>query len=181
MDNLFAPWRIEWVEREEPAAEGEECVLCSLQTGENDRTHRIVARSEHGYVLLNNYPYNPGHAMVIPQSHVGMFSDLSDPALLDHARLKSRTIDALEEAFEPDGFNVGLNLGEASGGSIRDHLHTHVVPRWSGDTNFMPVIGDSKVIVEALEESYDRLYEAFTGLEGATELGSDRAVNVDLD
>ncbi|WP_336343830.1 HIT family protein [Halalkalicoccus ordinarius] len=177
MDQVFAPWRIEWVEREsEPS---EECVFCSFVADDADRENRLVARSERAFVLLNNYPYSPGHVMVIPHRHTGEYGDLADEELLDHARLKRRTFDALEAAFSPDGFNAGLNLGDGAGGSIDDHLHTHVVPRWEGDTNFMPVIGDTQVIVQALDESYDRLHEAFADQDGVEDRGPERAVVVE--
>ncbi|RQG98855.1 HIT family protein [Natrarchaeobius oligotrophus] len=168
MDQVFAPWRIEWVKREADVPDVDGCVFCELPERDDDRTNLLVARSEHAFVLLNNYPYNPGHAMVIPRVHTGEYGDLTDDQLLDHARLKQRTFDALEVALEPDGFNAGLNLGEGAGGSIGDHLHTHVVPRWHGDTNFMPVLSDTTVIVEALEETYDRVHEAFAEQAGAT-------------
>ncbi|MGM0606359.1 MAG: HIT family protein [Halobacteriota archaeon] len=165
MDQLFAPWRIEWVERDEDPIDG--CPFCVLPADDDDRETRIVARSDHSFVLLNNYPYNPGHVMVIPRQHTGEFGDLTGAELLDHARLKQRTFAAIDAAFRPSGVNAGVNLGDAAGGSIGDHLHTHVVPRWQGDTNFMPVIGDTKVLVEALEDTYERLHEAFASLEGA--------------
>ncbi len=160
MDQLFAPWRIEWVEREGDD-EDSGCVFCRLPEESEDRDNRLVARSDHAFVLLNNYPYNPGHAMVIPYDHTGDYRDLSEAVLLDHARLKQRTFEAIDDALGPQAFNAGLNLGGPAGGSIEDHLHTHVVPRWGGDTNFMPVIGETKVIVEAIEDTYDRIHEAF--------------------
>ena len=166
MDQVFAPWRIEWVERDgEAGIKG--CVFCELPECDDDRDNLVVARSDQAFVLLNNYPYNPGHVMVVPREHTGDYRDLSDEILLDHARLKQRTFDALDTGLSPDGFNAGLNLGQGAGGSIGDHLHTHVVPRWQGDTNFMPVISDTKVIVEAVEETYDRVHEAFAEQEGA--------------
>jgi ATP adenylyltransferase len=168
MDQLFAPWRIEWVERDEEAIDIEGCPFCVLPGHEDARKARIVAESEHAFVLLNNYPYNPGHAMVIPREHTGEFTALDDAVLLDHARLKQRTIEALEAGLGPDGVNLGLNLGDASGGSIDDHLHTHVVPRWRGDTNFMPVCSDTKVIVEAVDDTYEAIHDAFEAQEGAT-------------
>ncbi|CCQ32184.1 Histidine triad protein [Halorhabdus tiamatea SARL4B] len=178
MDQVFAPWRIEWVERSGKNPDVEECVFCELPEWDDDRENRLLAENDHAYVLLNNYPYNPGHAMVIPRAHSGAYGDLDDAALLDHAHLKQRTIDAMDAAFDPDGYNVGLNLGgSAAGGSIDDHLHTHVVPRWSGDNNFMAVISDTKVIVEALEDSYDRLHDAFADQSGATVTDSDDAVS----
>ena len=160
MKQLFAPWRIEWVERDGGSIDG--CPFCVLPERDDAREALVVAESEHAFVLLNNYPYNPGHVMVIPDRHTGSYTDLDGATLSDHARLKQRTMAALRTAFSPDGLNVGLNLGDASGGSVDDHLHTHIVPRWSGDTNFMPICSETKVIVQALEESYDRLHEAFT-------------------
>ncbi len=167
MDQIFAPWRIEWVKRDDRETDAD-CVFCAFAEGDADRENRVVARSDHAFVLLNNYPYNPGHVMVIPHHHTGDYGDLDGDELLDHARLKQYTFEALERAVSPDGFNAGLNLGRGAGGSIDDHLHTHVVPRWEGDTNFMPVIGDTKVIVQAVEETYDRLHEAFGELDGTT-------------
>ncbi|MHC3438825.1 HIT family protein [Natrialbaceae archaeon A-gly3] len=179
MDQVFAPWRIEWIEREEKNPDIEECVFCEFPERTNDRENLLVARSDHAFVLLNNYPYNPGHTMVIPRVHTGDYADLGEEVLLDHARLKQRTFRALEAALEPDGFNAGLNLGEGAGGSIGDHLHTHVVPRWHGDTNFMPVLSDTSVIVEALEDTYDRVHDAFASQEGTTVPGEGRAVVVE--
>ncbi|WP_338729714.1 HIT domain-containing protein [Haladaptatus sp. DJG-WS-42] len=167
MDQLFAPWRIEWIKREDKNDAVDGCVFCDLPTRENARENLVVAASEHTFVLCNNYPYNPGHVMVIPRKHTGEYGDLTDAELLDHATLKQRTFDALEAAMGGvQGFNAGLNLGPAAGGSIGDHLHTHIVPRWNGDTNFMPITSDTKVIVEALDETYDHLHDAFAAQDG---------------
>lgn len=165
MDQIFAPWRIEWIERDdEDAVDG--CPFCVLPERDDDRESRLVARSEHSFVLLNNYPYNPGHAMVIPRRHTGDFGDLPDEELLDHARLKRRTLDALAEAMNPAGFNAGENLGgDAAGGSIDDHLHTHVVPRWDGDTNFMTTVAETRVLPESLPETLARVRESWPGKE----------------
>jgi ATP adenylyltransferase len=180
MDQVFAPWRIEWVEREEKNTDVDGCVLCELPAAGEDRSNRVVARTDRAYVLLNNYPYNPGHVMVIPDVHTGDLRDLDDETLLDHGRLRGRTVDALDAAFDPDGYNVGMNLGgTAAGGSIDDHLHTHVVPRWNGDTNFMPVVSDTTVIVEAVADTYDRLHEAFADQDAAVVDGNDAAVRFD--
>jgi ATP adenylyltransferase len=120
--------------------------------------------------------------MVIPHDHTGDYRDLTDDVLLDHARLKQATFDALDAALDPDAYNAGLNLGGGpAGGSIADHLHTHVVPRWEGDTNFMPVVADTTVIVEAVADTYERLHDAFAGQDGATAEGADRAVRLALD
>ena len=179
MEQLYAPWRIEWIRREERNADLDGCVFCALPERDADRESYVVARSAHAYVLLNNYPYNPGHLMVIPYEHTGDYGDLGDDALLDHARLKARTFEALREALGPDGFNAGLNLGRGSGGSIAEHLHTHVVPRWEGDTNFMPVVSGTKVIVEALEDTYDELHAAFADQEGAVAEDGETAVRIE--
>jgi ATP adenylyltransferase len=179
MDHVFAPWRMEWVERDDKNPDVD-CVFCSFRDGEEDRQNRVVARSDRSFVLLNNYPYNPGHVMVIPHTHTGDFGELDAETLLDHAQVKQRTVAALTDAMEPGGFNTGMNLGgAAAGGSIDDHLHTHIVPRWEGDTNFMPVVGDTKVIVEAVDDTYDRLYEAFQSQDETTVSGPDTAVHIE--
>jgi ATP adenylyltransferase len=166
MEQVFAPWRIDWVEREDRG--GDDCPFCALPAADDDRENLVVARGDRAFVMLNNYPYNPGHTMVIPYEHTGDYAALGDETLLAHARLTQRTLRALREAMGPDGFNTGLNLGRGAGGSIDDHLHTHVVPRWAGDTNFMPVVSDTKVIVEALDETYDKLRAAFAAQDAAT-------------
>jgi len=181
MEQLFAPWRIEWVARDgEDDIEG--CPFCVLPDRDDDRASRIVARSDHAFVILNNYPYNPGHAMVVPYDHEGEYRALDDATLLDHARLKQRTVDAMDRAFDPDAYNVGINLGGgAAGGSIGDHLHTHVVPRWTGDTNFMPVVSDTTVIVQAVDETYQQLHDAFAAHSAATVSGDDHAVRLSFE
>lgn len=179
MEQVFAPWRIDWVERSDKNADIEGCVFCALPDRADDRANNLLARGDHAYVLLNNYPYNPGHAMVIPYEHTGEYRDLGAASLLGKERLVQRTIDAMDEALAPDGYNVGYNLGSAAaGGSIDDHLHAHVVPRYSGDTNFMPVVGDTSVIVEAVTDTYDRLHEAFAAQDGVREEGAEQAVTV---
>jgi len=179
MDQIFAPWRIEWVERPARDEEIDGCVFCELPEQRGDRENYLLARAGHAYVLLNNYPYNPGHAMVIPHQHTGDYRALDDRALVEKERLVQRTVDAMDEALEPDGYNVGYNLGGgAAGGSIDDHLHAHVVPRWEGDTNFMPVVGGTKVIVEAVLDTYDRLHQAFAKQDGVRTDGEESAVEI---
>lgn len=179
MEQLFAPWRIEWVKREEPAEAGE-CVFCALPTEETDRENLIVAESQRAYVLLNNYPYNPGHLMVIPRVHEGRVVDLSPATRGEIMELIAVTTEVMETALEPDGFNVGFNLGQAAGGSITEHVHAHIVPRWSGDANFMAVIDETHVIVEALNDTYDRVHAAFADRTDTTSHDGATAVSVDL-
>lgn len=180
MEQVFAPWRIEWVRRPHDNPELDGCVFCEVPEREADREYHLVARSEHAYVLLNNYPYNPGHAMVIPYEHTGAYEELAPEVLFDHARVQQRTVEAIEAALEPDGLNVGMNLGgSAAGGSIDDHLHTHVVPRWNGDANFMTVISETQVIVEAIDDTYDLIHEAFAAQKGASVPEEDAAVVIE--
>jgi ATP adenylyltransferase len=180
MEQVFAPWRIDWVERPDKNEAIDGCVFCALPDQETDRENNLVARTDDAYVLLNNYPYNPGHTMVIPHEHTGDYRDLDEASLLAKERLVQRTIDAMDEALAPDGYNVGYNLGgKAAGGSIGDHLHAHIVPRWAGDTNFMPVVSDTKVIVEAVTETYDRLHDAFAAQDGVRVESDDEAVVVE--
>jgi len=178
MDRLFAPWRIEWVERD-GTDDIDGCPFCVLPERADAREANVLAETDHAYVLLNNYPYNPGHVMVIPDEHVGDYQALEAAVVSDHARLKQRTIEAFEAGLGPDGVNTGLNLGAASGGSIDGHLHTHMVPRWTGDTNFMPVTADTKVIVEAVADTYDTLHAAFREQAGAS-VGDSGAVHVEF-
>jgi ATP adenylyltransferase len=135
------------------------CVLCGIRDGEE--SERVLARSELGYVVLNKYPFNPGHVMVVPNRHDGDFEALADEELLDLQRLVRRSVEALREEMAPHGFNIGLNLGRIAGAGIPDHLHWHVVPRWGGDTNFMPVVGQTRVLPELLEETARRLAPRF--------------------
>jgi len=184
MDQLFAPWRIEWVERKDPDKAFEDCVFCELpavaEAGEEtDRDWYLLARGAEAYVLLNNYPYSPGHAMVVPRTHTGEYRDLDPETLLAKERLVQRTIDAMATGIDPDGYNVGYNLGTGAGGSIGDHIHAHVVPRWQGDTNFMPTIAETGVIVEAVIDTYDRLHAAFREQEGVRATDEASAVVVE--
>lgn len=164
MDQLFAPWRMEWVTRDEKDGD-DACIFCELPAAEADREHRIVARSDQAYVLVNKAPYTPGHLLILPFDHGGSLADADPDALLDVFRLLQTSVEALNEALNPDGFNVGMNVGEAGGASITDHLHVHLVPRWAGDTTFMPTTTNTKVIAEALDETYERLRNTFADLD----------------
>ena len=161
MDSLFAPWRMQWVTRERPAGgDDSDCTFCLLPDHGEDRENNIVARSEHTFVLLNNMPYNPGHAMILPYEHVGEFQTLDGGVLVDYMRTAQLVIGAIETALEPGGFNVGFNIGAAGGASITDHLHMHVIPRWESDTSFMPLTADTAVVEEAVDETFVRLRDA---------------------
>jgi ATP adenylyltransferase len=139
---------------------GDGCVFCALiadPTGED----RLLTRTDLAYVTLAKYPYNPGHLLVLPVRHVPDLTDLADEENVEISRLVQRGLAALRAESDPHGFNVGLNLGRVAGAGIPDHLHWHVVPRWGGDTNFMPVIGETRVLPELLQETYERLKPRF--------------------
>ena len=136
------------------------CVFCAVPAREPER---VLARGELAYVVLNKFPYNPGHLLIVPIRHTGDVEDLSVEENTELQALLQRSVRALREESAPHGFNVGMNLGSISGAGIPDHLHWHVVPRWSGDTNFMPVVGQTRVLPELLEETYAKLHPRFDG------------------
>ncbi|QDU20460.1 HIT domain-containing protein [Urbifossiella limnaea] len=157
MDQLWAPWRLSYVAapKEKPKDDG--CFICRGVAETADRDNLLVHRSELSVVVLNRFPYNNGHLLIAPKRHRGRPADLDDAELLDLQRVLRDMLGILERRMTPDGFNVGLNLGAAAGAGLPGHLHWHVVPRWNGDTNFMPVVGDTKVIVQSLDALYDLL------------------------
>jgi ATP adenylyltransferase len=150
---------MEYIQANKDEPEDAGCVLCRVRDGEEPE--RVLARSDLGFVVLNKFPYNPGHVMVVPNRHVGDVADVDDEEHLELQRLVSRSVVALREEMDPQGFNVGLNLGRIAGAGLPDHVHWHVVPRWGGDTNFMPVVGETKVLPELLEETYAKLKPRF--------------------
>jgi ATP adenylyltransferase len=157
MERLWAPWRLEYVQG---ADEQEGCVFCLALLDETDEP-LVVHRGERAFVLLNKFPYAAGHLMVAPTRHVDGLGDLDDEEALELHRLTAAALRALEGALRPEGYNVGWNLGRVAGAGVVDHIHLHVVPRWAGDTNFMPVLADVKVIPEALADTKRRLEAAW--------------------
>ena len=145
------------------AHEAEGCIFCDLPRQDDDDGALILARDETSFALLNAYPYNPGHAMVAPMRHEGDFAGLGDSELTACMRLVQRVISAIREEMSPDGFNLGMNLGRVAGAGVPGHVHWHVVPRWNGDTNFMPIVGDTRVLPELLEETRRRLAPRLSG------------------
>ena len=154
---LWAPWRLEYVEA---ADEAPGCVFCLAAEGDDERA-LVVHRGVRAFVLLNKFPYSSGHLMVAPYRHVGEFGDLADEEALEIHRLAERGLGALASVYRPHGFNLGWNLGRIAGAGVVDHVHLHVVPRWAGDTNFMPVLADAKVLPEALEATREKLAAAW--------------------
>ena len=156
-DQLREPWRLQYIAAPPPTAEAGVCFICRGLAEQDDRRNGIVLRTAESAVLLNRFPYNNGHLLIAPLAHKPGFSELTDPERLDCQRLIERMIDRLTAVLHPDGFNIGVNLGRVAGAGLPGHLHWHVVPRWNGDTNFMPVLADTKVISQSLESLYDLL------------------------
>jgi ATP adenylyltransferase len=133
------------------------CVFCNARDGGDDRATYLLQRSEHAYLILNAYPYASGHLMAVANRHVGRLLDAQTNELADMMRLVQAAVDALTTEYRAEGFNVGMNQGRAAGAGIEDHLHIHVVPRWSGDSNFVSVLGDTRVLPETLDTTWERL------------------------
>jgi ATP adenylyltransferase len=157
LKQLWAPWRLEYIES---ADEQEGCVFCRARDS-NDDAGLVVHRGEHAIVVLNKYPYASGHLMVAPRRHESEFGELAAEEALEVHRLAASALGVLADVMRPAGFNLGWNLGRIAGAGVVDHVHLHVVPRWAGDTNFMPVLADVKVLPEALESTRRRLAEAW--------------------
>lgn len=161
LKRLWTPWRMAYILG--PGEPDGRCPFCAMpeRPAEKDAETLIVHRGETSFVVLNAYPYNPGHVMVVPYRHTADLDDLGDEEADEITALTRRAIRALRASTAPHGFNIGINMGAVAGAGIADHLHQHVIPRWGGDTNFMPVIGQTKVLPELLEETYSRLAPAF--------------------
>jgi ATP adenylyltransferase len=151
MDSLHAPWRIQYILGPKPPVSGES-IFAQIAQSSDDVAHHVIARDKTCYALLNAYPYNGGHLMVVPYKQTRDLSGLTEEEMGDLMKLTRRCVNALKQVMKPDGFNIGVNLGKVAGAGIEEHLHIHVVPRWQGDTNFMPVIGQTTVLPQALSE-----------------------------
>lgn len=161
MDVLWAPWRMTYIIK---ASKEKECIFCKAVNSSDDEANKVVYRGEHSIVVLNIYPYNTAHVMVAPKRHVPRPDLLSDEEIVDIHKTLVLTLKAIEKEYQPQGFNIGMNIGRVAGAGVEGHMHIHVVPRWLGDSNFMPVIGGTKVIPEDLGKTYRRLKEAFNSL-----------------
>lgn len=158
MDYITAPWRGQYVRR---AGRETGCVLCRAAGLKDDAAAWVVHRGRHNFILLNKFPYTPGHLMIAPYRHLAAFARASREAAGELAELLQLSLRVLDRAYRPEGFNAGLNLGRSAGAGVVDHYHLHVVPRWPGDANFMPLIGGTRVFIEDLAETYSRLAPAF--------------------
>jgi len=160
--HLWAPWRLQYIQNTNAEKE-KGCIFCSIpkEPSENDQKNLLLFRGEKAFVMLNKFPYNNGHLLVIPYRHIADFEQLNSGEKLEMMDLIEKSIRALKKAFHPQGFNVGMNLGRVAGAGIDDHIHFHIVPRWNGDTNFMPVVGQTKVISSSLEDTLRTLKKYF--------------------
>ncbi|MET0559118.1 MAG: HIT domain-containing protein [Solirubrobacterales bacterium] len=157
---IWAPWRLAYVKDASKDNE-EECIFCAKPAAEDDEANLIVHRGESAFVILNLFPYTNGHLMVAPYAHVGRLQEMPAETLAEMMALAQRAMDRLESTYQPHGYNVGFNQGRVAGAGVEHHIHMHVVPRWAGDNNFMPVIADTKVMPQSIEESYAALKGAF--------------------
>jgi ATP adenylyltransferase len=162
MENVWAPWRMAYIN--EPDKSG--CFLCDAWRDPDFRKHRVLMKGRSAFVIMNIFPYNNGHLMIAPAEHHGDLASLGPAVRAELMELLTLSTGALASAMSPDGFNAGINLGRVAGAGLPGHIHLHVVPRWSGDTNFMPVVGETKVISEHLDVTWMKLKAAFDRLAG---------------
>lgn len=164
MKRLFSPWRSKYIESFHQETEDKSCVFCkAVGESPDDKDSLVVLRGEFIFVLMNRYPYNNGHLLILPYRHISNFSDLNENERLEIFYLLELSIEALGKALNAQGHNIGMNLGKAAGAGIEDHLHFHIVPRWNGDTNFMPVLNDIKLISEEMSKTKYKLVSYFKG------------------
>ena len=157
MEYIWAPWRMQYIQGEKPGV----CILCEKPGEDNDTGNYILYRGEKNFIILNSYPYNPGHLMVAPYRHTASLEELTEEERNEHFAIVSRCVRVLKQEFNPGGFNIGLNLGKIAGAGIEDHTHTHIIPRWQGDTNFVTIVSDVRVVPEALADTYQKLKGKF--------------------
>jgi ATP adenylyltransferase len=158
MDHLWTPWRYQYIstlDKEGP------CVFCAAAAAPDDREPLIVFRGRRNFIILNRYPYTSGHVMVVPYQHAAGLEDLDEETLAEMMRLAREAVVELRAVYRPDGLNLGVNIGKSAGAGIAGHIHMHVLPRWTGDTNFMTVVGETRVLPEALETTWEKLRAAF--------------------
>lgn len=157
--NLWAPWRMEYIST--ATSSHKKCVFCKIFTDKNEESNFVVYRSNHCFIVMNIFPYNNGHLLIVTNRHIGSFEHLKDDELYDLIKTSQESTKILKKVLNPHGFNIGMNLGRVAGAGIEKHLHIHIVPRWDGDTNFMPVCSGTKVISQGLRETYNLLKNAY--------------------
>lgn len=154
MRRIWAPWRMQYILN---ANKAKGCILCDKPAEKNDQSNYIIFRGKYNFIILNAFPYTPGHLMVAPYRHIGNITDAGEKEYMEHVQLVQLSVRLLTEEAKPDGFNIGMNLGKVAGAGLEGHIHTHVVPRWNGDHNFMTVVADIRVLGEGLDVTYQKL------------------------
>ena len=157
MKQIWAPWRMEYIKKDKSS----DCIFCNLPKAGDDKNNFILFKGRYCFIIMNIYPYNTGHLMVVPYRHCACITDLDTDESMELNELTKRSIQILRNVNTPDGFNVGFNLGKSAGAGYDEHIHNHIVPRWTGDTNFMPVLADIKIHPESLQQSYEKLVPHF--------------------
>ena len=160
MDQIWAPWRMEYIRREKT----DECIFCTLPHQDKDQENYILHKGPTCFIIMNIFPYNTGHIMIVPYRHLNCMTLLDRNEIAEKYQLTQKSLGILRQLFSPEGFNVGMNIGKAGGAGFDEHIHTHIVPRWNGDTNFMPVLADTKVHPEHLQKTYEKLLSEFQKL-----------------
>jgi ATP adenylyltransferase len=158
MDHLWSPWRYKYIAS---ADRQEGCVFCRIEQADKDAENYVVHRARLNFIVLNLFPYTSGHLMIVPYQHVASLPSVNEATTTEMIELAKRAQVALEAEYHPDGFNIGMNLGKSAGAGVADHLHLHVVPRWTGDANFVSIVGETRVLPEDLITSYERLRKHF--------------------
>jgi ATP adenylyltransferase len=158
MDYLWSPWRYRYIST---AAPSDECIFCKAAGAEDDRESLVVHRARHCFIILNRFPYTSGHVMVVPYAHVATLEELPEEPTVEMALLVRRAEAVLRRVYRPEGLNIGMNIGHCAGAGIAGHIHTHVLPRWTGDANFMTTVGETRVLPEDLGDTWDKLSRAF--------------------
>lgn len=166
MDKLFSPWRSQYIASFAREAAGNSCVFCEAYKSRDDAESLIVCRGHEAFVIMNKFPYNSGHLMILPVRHTGEFQSITESEHREMMGLLAMSERALTELSKPQAFNIGMNLGRIAGAGIEGHLHWHIVPRWNGDTNFMPILADVKVVSEAMAEQWKQLREILDPING---------------
>lgn len=164
MEHLWAPWRMAFIAPQTPQSQPQACIFCTKPASDHDAENYILYRGTYCFIMLNLYPYNNGHLMIAPYQHIANIEDLDAATLADLMAQAQLALKALRLVMQPDGFNMGINEGKAAGAGFAEHMHLHIVPRWQGDTNFMPVIADVKVMPELLDTVYQKLKQALETL-----------------
>lgn len=161
MERLYSPWRSSYIESFKTPSEEQKCIFCNAYESTEDEKHLVVWRAELSFVVMNLYPYNSGHMMIVPRRHVADFQSLTKEELESSMHLLQAAQKALIDLSKPHGFNIGMNIGRPAGAGIDDHLHWHIVPRWNGDTNFMPTLADVKLVSEDIRKHRQELHKLF--------------------